>query len=144
MIRLFVQMLVYLFYAMPLMAFFTYGLRTPGCSWMLDWTIFFAGAMAQVTAVMFFAAINIPCKYSINADFPLLYPQSQWCHIGASQHSRTPYTYRVPADKWWPVITLNVLLAALPALLALRCHTNPVYFMKPVPEGQTNKEKKKN
>ncbi|XP_033960589.1 transmembrane 6 superfamily member 2 [Pseudochaenichthys georgianus] len=111
-----VMMLVYLFYAMPLMAFFTHGLRTPGCSWMLDWTIFFAGAMAQ----------------------------SQWCHIGASQHSRTPYTYRVPADKWWPVITLNVLLAALPALLALRCHTNPVYFMKPVSEGQTNKEKKKN
>lgn len=43
------QMLVYLFYAVPLLTAFIYGLRTPGCSWMLDWTIFFAAAMAQVT-----------------------------------------------------------------------------------------------
>ncbi|XP_047446472.1 transmembrane 6 superfamily member 2 [Mugil cephalus] len=109
-----VMMLVYLFYALPLLTLFIYGLTRPGCSWMLDWTIFFAGAMAQ----------------------------TQWCHIGASMHSRTPFTYRVPADKRWPVITLNVLLAAAPALLALRCHTNPAYFMKPVPEGQADKEKK--
>lgn len=111
-----VMMLVYFFYALPLLTVFIYGLKTPGCSWMLDWTIFFAGAMAQ----------------------------TQWCHIGASLHSRTPYTYRVPADKWWPVITLNVLFAAVPALLALRCHVSPVYFMNPVPKGQTNNEKKKN
>ena len=44
-----VQMLAYLFYAVPLLTVFIYGLRTPGCSWMLDWTIFFAAAMAQVT-----------------------------------------------------------------------------------------------
>ncbi|XP_051260455.1 transmembrane 6 superfamily member 2 [Dicentrarchus labrax] len=111
-----VMMLVYLFYALPMLTVFIYALKTPGCSWMLDWTIFLAGAMAQ----------------------------TQWCHIGASLHSRTPFTYRVPADKWWPVITLNVLLAAAPTLLALRCHTNPAYFMKPVPKGQTNSEKKKN
>ncbi|KAM8849292.1 transmembrane 6 superfamily member 2 [Spinachia spinachia] len=111
-----VMMLVYLFYALPLLTVFTYGLQTPGCTWMLDWTIFFAGAMAQ----------------------------TQWCHIGASLHSRTPFTYRVPADKWWPVITLNVLLAVVPVLLALRCRISPTYFMKPVPEGQTNKDKKKN
>ncbi|TKS79947.1 Transmembrane 6 superfamily member 2 [Collichthys lucidus] len=111
-----VMMLVYLFYALPLLTAFIYGLTTPGCSWMLDWTIFFAAAMAQ----------------------------SQWCHIGASLHSRTPFTYRVPADKWLPVITLNVFLAAVPTLLALRCLTDPAYFMKPVPKGQTNKEKKKN
>ncbi|XP_035491294.2 transmembrane 6 superfamily member 2 isoform X1 [Scophthalmus maximus] len=110
-----VMMLVYLFYALPLLTVLIYGLKTPGCSWMLDWTIFFAGAMAQ----------------------------TQWCHIGASLHSRTPFTYRVPADKWWPVITPNVLLAAVPALLALRCHTNPAFFMKPVPKGQTDNEKKK-
>ncbi|KAG7524181.1 transmembrane 6 superfamily member 2-like [Solea senegalensis] len=110
-----VTMLVYLFYALPLLAVLIYGLKTPGCSWMLDWTIFFAGAMAQ----------------------------SQWCHIGASLHSRTPYTYRVPVDKRWPVITLNVLLAAVPILLALRCYTNPAFFMKPVPKGQTSNEKKK-
>ncbi|XP_040000651.1 transmembrane 6 superfamily member 2 isoform X2 [Xiphias gladius] len=111
-----VMMLVYLFYALPLLTVLIYGLKTPGCSWMLDLTIFFAGAMAQ----------------------------AQWCHIGASLHSRTPFTYRIPADKWWPVITLNVVLTAAPALLALRCHTSPAYFMKPVPKGQSNKEKKKN
>ncbi|XP_029930077.1 transmembrane 6 superfamily member 2-like [Myripristis murdjan] len=111
-----VMMLVYLFYALPFLAVFIYGLRTPGCSWMLDWTLFFAGAIAQ----------------------------TQWCHIGASLHSRTPFTYRTPADKWWPVIILNVLYVATPVLLALRCYTNPAYFMKPVPKGQTNNEKKKN
>ncbi|KAM4605770.1 transmembrane 6 superfamily member 2-like [Polymixia lowei] len=111
-----VQMLVCFFYALPMLAVFIYGLRTPGCSWMLDWTIFFAGAMAQ----------------------------TQWCHIGASLHSRTPFTYRVPADRWWQVTTLNVLYGVIPALLALRCYRNPTYFVKPVPEGQANKEKKKN
>lgn len=70
--------------------------------------------------------------------------QTQWCHIGASLHSRTPFTYRVPADKRLPVIALNALLAAAPALLALRCHTNPAYFMKPVPAGQSNSKKKEN
>lgn len=45
-------MLVYLFYALPLLTVFIYGLKTPGCSWMLDWTIFFAAAMAQVTYVV--------------------------------------------------------------------------------------------
>lgn len=42
------QMLMYFFYAIPLLIVFIYGLTTPGCGWMLDWTIFFAGAMAQV------------------------------------------------------------------------------------------------
>lgn len=109
-----VMMLMYLFYAVPLMAVLIYGLTTPGCGWMLDWTVFFAGAMAQ----------------------------AQWCHIGASLHSRTPFTYRVPTDKWWPVISLNVLLAAMPSLLALRCLAKPAYFMKPVPKGQTSNDKK--
>lgn len=68
--------------------------------------------------------------------------QTQWCHIGGSLHSRTPFTYRVPSDKWWPVISLNVLLAAVPTLLALRCHSNPAFFLTPVPTGQTNGEKK--
>ncbi|XP_013876887.1 transmembrane 6 superfamily member 2 [Austrofundulus limnaeus] len=107
-------MLVYLFYAVPLVTVLLYGLKTPGCSWMLDWSIFFAGAMAQ----------------------------TQWCHIGASLHSRTPFTYRVPVDKKWLVIALNVLLAVAPALLALRCLRNPAFFMKPAPEGQSNNEKK--
>ncbi|XP_015242182.1 PREDICTED: transmembrane 6 superfamily member 2 [Cyprinodon variegatus] len=111
-----VMMLVYFFYAVPLVSILLYGLNTPGCCWMLDWTIFFAGAMAQ----------------------------TQWCHIGASLHSRTPFTYRAPADKRWLVIALNVLLAIVPGLLALRCRANPAYFMKPVTKGQSNDDKKKN
>nr|XP_057923740.1 transmembrane 6 superfamily member 2 isoform X2 [Doryrhamphus excisus] len=111
-----VTMLVYWFYAVPLLMVLIYGLRTPGSSWMLDWSLFFAGATSQ----------------------------AQWCHIGASLHSRTSFTYRVPADKLGPVIILNVLLAVIPALLALRCHTNPAYFMKTVPTEQSNGNKKEN
>uniref|UniRef100_A0A3Q3WB07 EXPERA domain-containing protein n=1 Tax=Mola mola TaxID=94237 RepID=A0A3Q3WB07_MOLML len=103
-----VMMLVHLFYALPLLTVFVYGLIAPGCGWMLDWTIFFAGAMAQVT------------KHTPGA------------------------TFFFPVEKWWPVITLNVLLAAVPTLLALRCHTSPAYFMKPIPKGQTTSKKKKN
>lgn len=54
-VLLFMQMLVYLFYALPLLTFFVYGLNTPGCSWMLDLTIFFAGAMSQVVVLPFWA-----------------------------------------------------------------------------------------
>ncbi|CAL8345518.1 unnamed protein product [Merluccius merluccius] len=111
-----VMMLVYLFYALPLLAVCLYGLSRPGCIWMLDWTLLFAGAVTQ----------------------------TQWCHIGASLHSRTAYTYRVPAENWRTVVILNVLYAAIPILLALRCYANPTYFMKPVTKGQTNAEKKKN
>lgn len=139
-------MLVYLFYALPMLMAFICGLNSPGCSWMLDWTVVFAGAVAQVRhlspspqqSLVFFerALCNIN-------SLPLL-SQTQWCHIGASLHSRTPFTYRVPSDKLWPVIAVNVFLAAVPALLALRCHTSPAFFQKPVPMGQTNGTKKKN
>ncbi|XP_030220513.1 transmembrane 6 superfamily member 2 [Gadus morhua] len=111
-----VMMLVYLFYALPLLAACIYGLSRPGCGWMLDLTLLLAGALTQ----------------------------AQWCHIGASFHRRTPYTYRVPADKWWPVVVLNALYVALPILLALRCYAYPTYFMKHVTQAQTNAEKKKN
>lgn len=53
-------MLVHLFYALPLLTVFVYGLITPGCGWMLDWTIFFAGAMAQVTVVIVTDAVESP------------------------------------------------------------------------------------
>lgn len=52
-------MLVYLFYALPLLAAFVYGLNSPGCSWMLDWTVFFAGAVAQVRPFVTSAAAVI-------------------------------------------------------------------------------------
>lgn len=54
-------MLLHLFYALPLLTVLIYGLRTPGCSWMLDWTILFAGAMAQVTLVIVCLLLFIFC-----------------------------------------------------------------------------------
>lgn len=139
-------MLVYLFYAVPLLTLFVYGLNTPGCSWMLDWTVFFAGAVAQVRPSRRPLQQELVTfeRARVNVGFLPLFFQSQWCHLGASLHSRTPFTYRIPSDKLWPVIALNVLLAAVPALLALRCHTSPAFFQKPVPMGQTNSMKKKN
>lgn len=58
-------MLVYLFYALPLLAVFIYGLNTPGCSWMLDWTIFFAGAVAQVRPAIVIAAFTVTVAIDI-------------------------------------------------------------------------------
>uniref|UniRef100_A0A673GQ43 Zgc:85843 n=1 Tax=Sinocyclocheilus rhinocerous TaxID=307959 RepID=A0A673GQ43_9TELE len=43
-----VTMLVFLFYVLPLLTACVYGLHAPGCTWMLDWTLVLAGAVAQV------------------------------------------------------------------------------------------------
>ncbi|XP_029105125.1 transmembrane 6 superfamily member 2-like isoform X4 [Scleropages formosus] len=107
-------MLLFLFYGLPLMAAFVYGLWTPGCAWMLDWTVLFAGAVAQ----------------------------AQWCHIGASLHMRTPYTYRTPEETWWPVVLVNLLYTATPLLLAYRCVRRPAFFVKSVPQGEATQAKK--
>uniref|UniRef100_A0A4W4HHV3 EXPERA domain-containing protein n=1 Tax=Electrophorus electricus TaxID=8005 RepID=A0A4W4HHV3_ELEEL len=110
-----VMMLVFLFYALPLMTACAYGLTTPGCLWMLDWTLFLAGGMAQ----------------------------AQWAHIGASVHSRTPFTYRIPKEEWGLVLTLNFLYLATPLLLALRCYHDPAFFLKTVPLAQVDNDKKR-
>lgn len=109
-----ISMLVFLFYALPLLTACVYGLLTPGCTWMLDWTLILAGAIAQI----------------------------QWTHIGASIHSRTPFTYRVPKDEWHLVMTLNLLYAAVPVLLAARCYTDQAFFMKITPQVQASNGKK--
>ncbi|XP_062844129.1 transmembrane 6 superfamily member 2 [Trichomycterus rosablanca] len=109
-----VMMLVFLFYALPFLTVFAYGLTMPGCTWMLDWTLFLAGAIAEI----------------------------QWTYIGASVHPRTPFTYRIPKEEWNLVMTLNLLYIAVPLLLALRCYKNPTFFMKTVPPGQADNEKK--
>jgi hypothetical protein len=44
----FLQMLHILFYGLPLLGSFVYGLLKPGCTWMPDWTMFFSGALIQV------------------------------------------------------------------------------------------------
>lgn len=41
-------MLHLFFYGLPLLGAFVYGLLKPGCTWMSDWTVFFAGAVIQV------------------------------------------------------------------------------------------------
>lgn len=41
-------MLHLFFYGLPLLGAFVYGLLKPGCTWMSDWSVFFAGAVIQV------------------------------------------------------------------------------------------------
>lgn len=110
-----VMMLAFLFYSVPLLVACLYGLNIPGNSWMLDWSLLLAGAMSQ----------------------------AQWCHMGASLHSHTPFTYRIPTDAWRLVMSLNTAYMAVPLLLALRCALLPAYFMPVVPKGQADKEKKR-
>ncbi|XP_016090103.1 transmembrane 6 superfamily member 1-like [Sinocyclocheilus grahami] len=68
----------------------------------------------------------------------------QWTHLGASVHSRTPFTYRIPKDEWRQVVTLNLLYTAVPVLLAVRCYMDQTFFMKSVPQEQASNGKKKN
>ncbi|XP_051766938.1 transmembrane 6 superfamily member 2b [Ctenopharyngodon idella] len=109
-----VMMLLLLFHALPMLGSFAYGLCTPGCTWMLDWTVYFAGAILQC----------------------------QWSHIGASLHPRTAEMYRIPTSVLVPILLLNLLYAVGPVLLALRCKREPDYFLSIAPVGQTNNEKK--
>lgn len=41
-------MLVYMFYVLPFYGLAVYGLIFPGCSWLPDWALVFAGAVGQV------------------------------------------------------------------------------------------------
>ncbi|KAJ1085725.1 hypothetical protein NDU88_005850 [Pleurodeles waltl] len=109
------QMLVYMFYALPVFCLCLYGLVQPGCTWMLDWTLVLAGAIAQ----------------------------AQFSHVGGSLHRRTPYTYRVPAENWWLFLVANVLYALGPHLLAYRCLRNPGFFVSTAPGVQDSDKKQK-
>lgn len=60
-------------------------------------------------------------KHCTQDNILYFYLQCQWSHIGASLHPRTAGTYRIPATARPPVLLLNLLYAAGPALLALRC-----------------------
>ncbi|ROL51511.1 Kelch-like protein 28 [Anabarilius grahami] len=231
-----VMMLVSLFYVVPLLTACVYGLYTPGCTWMLDWTLFLAGAVAQrydpskdswdMVAPMADKRINFgvgvmlgfifvvgghngvshlssierydphqnqwtacrpmneprtgvgsavvdnylyvvgghsgssylntvqrydPITDSWHDSSGMMYcrshscisPQTQWTHLGASVHSRTSFTYRIPRDEWRLVVTLNLLYAAVPVLLAVRCYMDQAFFMKNVPQEQASNGKKK-
>ncbi|XP_075467239.1 transmembrane 6 superfamily member 2 [Ascaphus truei] len=108
-----VQMLVYMFYLLPFLCLCIFGLLHPGCSWMLDWTVVFAGAVAQ----------------------------AQFSHMGSSLYHRTPYTYRVPHDTWWAFVIANTLYTLGPQLLAYRCLHSPAYFLQVTPNSLENGKK---
>ncbi|XP_068776052.1 transmembrane 6 superfamily member 2 isoform X3 [Struthio camelus] len=100
-----VQMLVYLFYLLPFFCLCIYGLVRPGCTWMPDWSLVFAGAVAQ----------------------------AQFSHLGSSLHARTPFPYQTPEDVWWSFLLANVLYALGPQLLAYRCLRRPEFFLPAAP-----------
>nr|XP_044987906.1 transmembrane 6 superfamily member 2 isoform X2 [Jaculus jaculus] len=95
------KMLMYLFYVLPFYGLAAYALTFPGCSWLPDWALVFAGAIGQ----------------------------AQFAHMGASMHLRTPFTYRVPDDTWACFFLSNLLFALGPQLLALRCLWRPAFFL---------------
>ncbi|KAM4888204.1 transmembrane 6 superfamily member 2 [Thomomys bottae] len=100
-----VQMLVYLFYFLPFCGLAAYALVVPGCTWLPDWALVFAGAVGQ----------------------------AQFSHVGASMHPRTPFTYRVPDDAWACFFLCNLLFALGPHLLAYRCLRQPAFFLPSPP-----------
>uniref|UniRef100_A0A8D0GV91 Transmembrane 6 superfamily member 2 n=1 Tax=Sphenodon punctatus TaxID=8508 RepID=A0A8D0GV91_SPHPU len=106
-----VQMLVNLFYFLPFFCLCLYGLLFPGCTWMPDWALVFAGAVAQ----------------------------AQFSHVGSSLHRRTPYPYRTPEGAWWPFLLANGVYALGPQLLAYRCLRSPGFFCPPARQDADKK-----
>ncbi|XP_059847371.1 transmembrane 6 superfamily member 2b [Hypanus sabinus] len=111
-----VQMLVNMFYLLPFFGLALYGLIVPGCTWMLDLTMIFAGAIAQ----------------------------AQFSHIGSSLHPRTSFTYRVPDNAVASFLYVNVFFAVGAQLLAFRCAVCSGFFLKGVPRSSEEMEKKVN
>ncbi|XP_041363628.1 transmembrane 6 superfamily member 1-like [Gigantopelta aegis] len=112
------QMAVYLFFFLPYYAGSIYALIFPGESWMSDWSLIHAGAAAQ----------------------------AQFSHMGSSVHYRTPYVHRVPQNMkaravFWVV---NVLLFAVPQLMAYRCTNEPSFFQKANKTVVISEESEKN
>nr|XP_015090480.1 transmembrane 6 superfamily member 2 isoform X2 [Vicugna pacos] len=106
-------MLVNMFYVLPFYGLAAYALIFPGCSWLPDWTLVFAGAIGQ----------------------------AQFSHMGASMHLRTPFTYRVPEDAWTCFFVSNLLYALGPHLLACRCLWRPAFFLHPPPGSPAHHKK---
>ncbi|CAL1603573.1 unnamed protein product [Knipowitschia caucasica] len=96
-----VQMLVSMLYSGPYYMMAIYALTVPGCQWMPDLTLVHSGALAQ----------------------------AQFSHIGASLHTRTPFSFRVPVNSQPLFLLVNVLYALVPQLLCNRCCTSPSFFL---------------
>ncbi|XP_039981018.1 transmembrane 6 superfamily member 1-like isoform X1 [Xiphias gladius] len=104
-----IQMLVGMLYSGPYYIITLYGLLVPGCEWIPDLTLVHSGALAQ----------------------------AQFSHIGASLHTRTPFSYRVPADSQPYFLLVNVLYTLVPQALCYRCCTRPAFFLRPMPEKKS-------
>lgn len=104
-----IQMLVGMLYSGPYYIMALYGLVVPGCQWMPDLTLVHSGALAQ----------------------------AQFSHIGASLHTRTPFSYRVPATSQLVFLLLNLLYGLLPQALCYRCTTRPELFLNPNADKKT-------
>ncbi|XP_074475898.1 transmembrane 6 superfamily member 1-like [Sebastes fasciatus] len=104
-----VQMLVGMLYSGPYYIITLYGLMVPGCEWMPDLTLLHSGALAQ----------------------------AQFTHIGASLHTRTPFSYRVPAGGQPLFLLVNILYTVVPQALCYRCCTRPAFFLRPMADKKT-------
>ncbi|KAK7912769.1 hypothetical protein WMY93_012980 [Mugilogobius chulae] len=106
-----VQMLVSMLYSGPYYILALYALIVPGCHWMPDLTLVHSGALAQ----------------------------AQFSHIGASLHTRTPFSFRVPLSSQPLFLLVNVIYALVPQLLCYRCFTRPHFFL---PTSTTQKQRR--
>ncbi|XP_072320713.1 transmembrane 6 superfamily member 1-like [Eucyclogobius newberryi] len=96
-----VQMLLSMFYSGPYYVLALYALIVPGCRWMPDLTLVHSGALAH----------------------------AQFSHIGASLHTRTPFSFRVPLSVQPLFLLVNIIYALVPQLLCYRCFTRPDFFL---------------
>ncbi|XP_078800417.1 transmembrane 6 superfamily member 1 [Oryzias latipes] len=101
-----VQMLVSMLYSGPYYIIALYGLLVPGCEWMPDLSLVHSGALAQ----------------------------AQFSYIGASLHTRTPFSYRVPVSSQLVFLLVNLLYTLVPQALCYRCCTQPEFFLRPTAE----------
>ena len=84
-------MLIYMFYVLPFFCLCIYGLVLPGCSWLPDWSLVFAGAVAQVRAApSSFPRLGGTGQWDPRAGFWSQPGESKW-GAGAEPGGTDPY-----------------------------------------------------